>query len=163
VQPVRREQPRGGGQRARRRKGRQPQLPRSATSGQPLSAGLSFTLPIFNGLQRERRIEEARVGAQDAELQLRMQELQLRTNVETALLSLRTAYGAAQLQEQVVQRAGEELRLAQERFRLGATSSVEVTDALTSLREAERARIDAVYNFHKSLAALEALVGRSLR
>jgi outer membrane protein len=38
-----------------------------------------------------------------------------------------------------------------------------VTDALTSLREAERARIDAVYNFHKSLAALEALVGRSLR
>ncbi len=130
---------------------------------QPLSAGLSFTLPIFNGLQRERRIEEARVGAQDAELQLRMQELQLRTNVETALLSLRTAYGAAQLQEQVVQRAGEELRLAQERFRLGATSSVEVTDALTSLREAERARIDAVYNFHKSLAALEALVGRSLR
>ncbi|HLM67536.1 MAG TPA: TolC family protein [Longimicrobium sp.] len=130
---------------------------------QPRSAQLSFSLPIFNGLQRERRIEEARVSAQDAELQVRMQELQLRTNVETALLSLRTAYGAAQLQEQVVQRAGEELRLAQERFRLGATSSVEVTDALTSLREAERARIDAVYNFHKSLAALEALVGRSLR
>lgn len=130
---------------------------------QPLAAGLTFSLPIFNGLQRERRIEEARVGAQDAELQLRMQELQLRTNVETALLSLRTAYGAAQLQEQVVQRAMEELRLAQERFRLGATSSVEVTDALTSLREAERARIDAVYNFHKSLAALEALVGRNLR
>jgi outer membrane protein len=130
---------------------------------QPLSAGVSFSLPIFNGLQRERRIEEARVSAQDAELQVRMQELQLRTNVETALLSLRTAYSAAQLQEQVVQRAGEELRLAQERFRFGATSSVEVTDALTSLREAERARIDAVYNFHKSLAALEALVGRSLR
>ncbi|HEX8362405.1 MAG TPA: TolC family protein [Longimicrobium sp.] len=130
---------------------------------QPLAAGVTFSLPIFNGLQRERRIEEARVGAQDAELQLRSQELRLRTDVETQLLSLRTAYSAAQLQEQVVERAREELRLAQERFRLGAASSVEVTDALTSLRESERARIDAVYNFHKSLAALEALVGRSLR
>jgi len=38
-----------------------------------------------------------------------------------------------------------------------------VTDAQTSLAEAERARIDAVYNFHKSLATLEALVGRPLR
>ncbi|HEY0095714.1 MAG TPA: TolC family protein [Archangium sp.] len=130
---------------------------------QPLSAGLSFSLPLFNGLQRERRIEEARVGAQDAELQLRSQELTLRTDVETSLLGLRTAYGAAQLQDRVVERATEELRLAQERFRFGAASSVEVIDAQTSLREAERARIDAVYNFHKSLAALEALVGRSLR
>ena len=130
---------------------------------QPLSAGIAFSLPLFNGLQRERRIEEARVGAQDAELQLRSQELTLRTDVETSLLQLRTAYGAAQLQDRVVERANEELRLAQERFRFGAASSVEVIDAQTSLREAERARIDAVYNFHKSLAALEALVGRSLR
>jgi outer membrane protein len=130
---------------------------------QPLAAGLTFSLPIFNGLQRERRIEEARVSAQDAELSLRSQELRLRTEVETQLLTLRTAFSAAQMQEQVVERAREELRLAQERFRLGAASSVEVTDALTSLRESERARIDAIYNFHKSLAALEALVGRSLR
>jgi outer membrane protein len=130
---------------------------------QPLSAGLTFTLPIFNGLERERRVEEARVGAQDAELQLRSQELRLRTDVETALLALRTAFNAANLQDQVVQRANEELRLARERFRFGVASSVEVTDAQTSLRESERARIDAVYNFHKSLAALEALVGRTLR
>jgi outer membrane protein len=130
---------------------------------QPLSAGLTFSLPLFNGLQRERRIEEARVSAQDAQLQVQAQQLRLRTDVEVSLLALRTAYSAAQLQDQVVERATEELRLSQERFRLGAASSVEVTDAQTSLRESERERIDAVYNFHKSLAALEALVGRPLR
>jgi outer membrane protein len=69
----------------------------------------------------------------------------------------------AQLQEQVVGRATEELRLAQERFRFGVASSVEVTDAQTSLALAEQGRIDAIYNYHKSLAALEALVGRPLR
>ena len=94
---------------------------------------------------------------------VRGQELRLRTEVETSLLALRTAYATAQLQEQVVSRATDELRLAQERFRFGLASSVEVTDAQTSLAEAERGRIDAVYNYHKSLATLEALVGQPLR
>jgi outer membrane protein len=40
---------------------------------------------------------------------------------------------------------------------------VEVTDAQTSLSEAERAEIAAIYDYHQSLAALEALVGTSLR
>ena len=130
---------------------------------QPLQATLSLSLPLFNGYARERQVEEARVQAEDAELTVRSQELKLRTDLGAALLAVQTAFRAAQLQEQVVERATEELRLAQERFRFGVASSVEVTDAQTSLAESEQARIDAVYNYHKSLAALEALVGRPLR
>jgi outer membrane protein len=131
--------------------------------GDPMSARLSLSLPLFNGYSRERQVEEARVQAQDAELAVRSQELKLRTDLGAALLALQTAYGTAQLQEQVVGKATEELRLAQERFRFGVASSVEVTDAQTSLALAEQARIDAIYNYHKSLAALEALVGQPLR
>src|SRR5215213_1954170 len=79
------------------------------------------------------------------------------------LLALRTAYGTARLRDEVVANAGQELRVARERYRLGVASAVEVTDAETSLAEAERARIDAVYAYHRSLAALEAMVGRDLR
>jgi outer membrane protein len=130
---------------------------------QPLSATLSLSLPIFNGWQRERRVEEARIQRDNARLAVRGQELRLRTELGSALLALQTAYGVAHLQSQVVDKATEELRLAQERFRFGVASSVEVTDAQTSLAQAEQARIDAIYNYHKSLAALEALVGRPLR
>jgi len=130
---------------------------------QPLQASLFLSLPLFNGYSRERQVEEARVQAEDADLAVRSQELKLRADLGAALLSTQTAFRTAQLQDQVVERATEELRLAQERFRFGVASSVEVTDAQTSLAEAERARIDAVYNYHKSLAALEALVGRPLR
>ncbi len=130
---------------------------------QPLTASLTFSLPLFNGLQRERQIEEARVAAEDAQLQVRSQELKVTADIAEATLNLQTAYRTAQLQEQVRQKAAEELRLAQERFRFGAASSVDVTDAQASLAEAERAQIDAVYNYHKSLAALESLVGQSLR
>lgn len=132
-------------------------------TGDPMTARLSVSLPLFNGYARERQVEEARVQQQDAELQVRSTELKLRADLGGALLNLQTAYGTAQLQDQVVAKATEELRLAQERFRFGVASSVEVTDAQTSLALAEQARIDAVYNYHKSLAALEALVGRPLR
>jgi outer membrane protein len=130
---------------------------------QPMQARLSLSLPLFNGWSRERQIEDARVQRDNAELAVRGQELKLRTDLGSALLNLQTAYSVAQLQEQVVARATEELRLAQERFRFGVASSVEVTDAQTSLALAEQGRIDAIYNYHKSLAALEALVGRPLR
>jgi outer membrane protein len=130
---------------------------------QPLQASLSFSLPLFDGLARERRVEEARVQASDADLAVRGQEQTLRADVRGALLNTQTAYRAAQLERQVADNAAEELRMVRERFRLGSANSVEITDAQTRLSEAERAVIDAVYTYHKSLAALEALVGRPLR
>lgn len=130
---------------------------------QPMSASLTVSLPLFTGLSRQQRVEEARVQAEDAEYQVRARENRMRVEVSTALRNLQTSYETVQLQDHVTRTATEELRLAQERFRFGAAGSVEVTDAQTNLAQAEQARIDAVYNFHKSLAALEALVGQPLR
>lgn len=130
---------------------------------QPLQASMSISLPLFDGLSRERRIEEARVAESDAHLAVRAEEQRLGRDVRTGLLNAQTAFRSAQLQRQVAGNAAEELRMARERFRVGAGTSIEVTDAQTRLAEAERAVIDAVYTYHKSLAALEALVGRSLR
>lgn len=130
---------------------------------QPLQASLTVSLPLFDGLGRERRIEEARVQAGDAELAVRAEAQRLELDVRTGVLNAQTAFRTAELQRQVAENAAEELRLARERFRLGAANSLEVTDAQTRLSEAERAVIDSVYTYHKSLAALEALVGRTLR
>jgi outer membrane protein len=130
---------------------------------QPLRASMVISLPLFDGLNRERRVEEARVAESDARLAVTAQEQRLVADVRAGLLNLQTAYRTAALQRQVAENAAEELRMARERFRLGASASLEVTDAQTRLAEAERAVIDSVYTYHKSLAALEALVGRSLR
>ena len=130
---------------------------------QPLQASMSISLPLFDGLNRERRVAEARVAESDARLAVTAREQQLRADVRAGVLNLQTSYRSAALQREVAANAAEELRLARERFRLGAGTSLEVTDAQTRLAEAERAVIDAVYMYHKSLAALEALVGRSLR
>jgi outer membrane protein len=132
-------------------------------SRDPLSAQLTVSLPLWDGDQRRRQVETARVQSDDARLATRTQELKLAADIAGAVLTLNTSYETARLQEQVAQNAAEELRLAQERFRFGAANSIDVIDAQTALSQAEQGRIDAVYVFHKSLAALEALVGQPLR
>lgn len=130
---------------------------------QPFSAGLTISLPVFTGFSRDLQVQQARAAASDARQQVRARELQVRQEVGTAVLGARTAYRTAQILERARATAAEELRLAEARFRAGAANSLEVTDAQTRLSEAERARIEAVYNFHQSLATLEALVGVPLR
>jgi outer membrane protein len=90
---------------------------------QPLQASMSISLPLFDGLNRERRVQEARVAESDARLAVTAQEQRLTADVRGALLSLQTAYRAATLQREVAANAAEELRLARERFRLGAANS----------------------------------------
>lgn len=130
---------------------------------QPWQASMTVSLPIFTGYTRQLQIDQAKAAAADARHQIRAEELRLGQEVGSASRNLETAYQTALLQQQVRENASEEMRLAQERFRFGAASSVEVTDAQTNLAQAERDVIEAVYNFHKALATLETLVGRPLR
>jgi outer membrane protein len=129
---------------------------------QPASASVTISLPIFTGLNREQQIEEANIARLNAQNQVRSNELRVQVDIETALRNLQTAYQSALLQRALRETSQEELRLAEERFRFGANTSVEVTDAQASLAEAERAEIAAVYAFHRSLAILESRLGRRL-
>ena len=126
---------------------------------QPLSMSLSFSLPIFTGFSRRQAVEEARVATSNAWEQVRAEELRLRSEVGTAVRFVETARRTVELQERIRATATEELRMAQERFRLGLASSLEVADAQANLFQAERDEINALYDFHKSMAALESLVG----
>jgi outer membrane protein len=130
---------------------------------QPLSMSISFSLPIFTGFSRRQAVEEARVATSNAREQVRSEELRLRSEVGTAVRFVETARRTVELQERIRATATEELRMAQERFRLGLASSLEVADAQTNLSQAERDEINALYDFHKSMAALESLVGGAVR
>jgi outer membrane protein len=134
-----------------------------AWRSQPLSASLTISLPVFTGLNRQQRIEEANLTLQDARHTVRSEELRVQAEAETLLRNVSAAYRTARLQAQVRATAAEELRLAEEQYRSGLATTVEVTDAQTNLSEAERAEIAAVHDYHQSLAALEALVGTPLR
>jgi outer membrane protein len=129
----------------------------------PWSISASLSLPIFNGFSREQRVQEAQVQRNEAQYRARAQELQLTADVSAAYLTLMSDYQAVQLQEQNARTARQALALAQERYRVGASNFVELSQARDAYSRAEADRINAIYEFHRAYAALEGAVGRSLR
>jgi outer membrane protein len=129
----------------------------------PLGASLQISLPIFQGFTRERNVETAKATALDAQHRARGEELRIKTEVATAFLNLKTAQQSVVLETRNRELADEQLRLARERYRLGAASFLELQDAVTIKARADRAYLVAVYQFHENMAALETAVGRNLR
>jgi outer membrane protein len=130
---------------------------------QPAQFGVTVSLPIINGFTRERSVQQSRAAAADAQERRRSEELAARTRVATALNALETAYQTVALEERNVATAEEQLQLSSERYRLGAGSILELTQAQAARARADYAHLAAVYSFHENLAALEAAVGRRLR
>jgi len=132
-------------------------------TGQPFAANLTISLPIFTGFSRSLRLSQARAQENDAEEEGRARRLQVRTDVHSRYLALQTAYQAIAVQGTSRNAAQDQLRLAQDRYRLGAGTALEVSDAQNAVQRAEGDYVNAVYDYHKTIAALEAAVGRPLR
>lgn len=132
-------------------------------TGQPFSANLVVSLPIFTGFTRSLRLSQARAQQEDADEEVRARRLGVRSDVQARFLGLQTAFQAIAVQGSSRDAARDQLRLAQDRYRVGAGTALELADAQTAVQRAEVDYITAVYDYHKAIAALEAAVGRSLR
>jgi len=132
-------------------------------TGEPPSFSARVSIPIFNGFARERQLETARATADDARHRRRAAELQQEAGVATAYLNLTAAYRAVGIEERNAEAAAEQLQLERERYRLGAGTFLELSQAETVKARADRDYLNALYRFHESLAALEAAVGQRLR
>jgi outer membrane protein len=129
----------------------------------PITFSASLSIPIFNGFQREQRTQEAEATRNDARYSVRAQELRVTADVTSGYRNLMTAYQAVQIQTQNSQAAREALALAQERFRVGANTFVDLVQSRADFERAESDRITAIYEFHRAYATLESAVGRPLR
>lgn len=132
-----------------------------ASNPYTLSFGLNF--PLFNGFQREQQIESASADQSDAEYNLKAQRLRLTATVQSANVTLVADYQALKLQEANSVAARDALQLAEERYRVGLNSLVDLQQSRSAYETAEAGRINAVFEFHRAFAALESAVGRPLR
>lgn len=137
-------------------------FPFDFTRTQP-SVSFSISLPVFQGLRRQLQLEAARVDRDDVEHAIREQRLAVQAEISGSLAQLRAAWRSALLEEQNQELADEQLRLAQERYRLGLAGFLELVEAETVKAEADRALLTAIFTYHDALAQLEATVGASLR
>jgi outer membrane protein TolC len=129
----------------------------------PFSASIRVSLPIFTGFGRTLRVAQARAQRDDADEAVRARRLAVRADVHGRFLALGTAYRSIAVQGASREAAREQLRLAQDRYRLGSGTALELSDAQNQVQQAEGEYINAVYGYHIAIAALEAAVGRPLR
>jgi outer membrane protein len=129
----------------------------------PRSFSATLSLPLFDGFAREQRLQEAMASRSDARYSVRARELALTADVTAAYLTVTTAEKTVVLQEQNAAKAKQELKLVQDRYKIGATTFVDLTQARATYERAESERINSVYDYHKAFAALESAVGHPLR
>ena len=129
----------------------------------PYTLSLGLNLPLFNGFLREQQIESSAADQSDAEYNLKAQRLKLTASVQAANITLVADYQALKLQEANSVAAREALQLAEERYRVGLNSLVDLQQSRSAYETAEAGRINAVFEFHRAFAALESSVGRPLR
>lgn len=130
---------------------------------QPWRASVFISFPIFTQLARPLRNAQASAVAADAREAVRQRELLVRRAVTEQYYALLTAHETIGLQENNRGAAGEQLRLATERYRVGSGTFFELLDAQLAAERAEADYINAVYAYHQAIASLEEAVGRPLR
>jgi outer membrane protein len=129
----------------------------------PKSYSVFLSMPIFNNLQREQQLQQAQINRDNVRFNVRARELTLVMEVTQAHRNLETAVKTVELQEINAVAAREQLSFAEERYRVGAATFLDVTTSRGTFEQAQIDRVNAIYEYHRAFAALESAVGRPLR
>ena len=115
--------------------------------------GVQLSLPIFDGLRREGRVEEQ--SALRGEVDVRRRDLREQASVEvrTALLDLASAREAVAAARERVRLAEQEVAQASERFRTGVAGNADVFTASVSLNGARTQVVDALASYQTARIA----------
>lgn len=125
------------------------------------AAGFSINIPIFNGRLYKAREAEAEYKARAVEQNLRDGENRIARDVRIAWLNINSAFERIGLSAQLLSRANEALDLAQERYRLGLSSIVELSQAQLNVTIAQIESTNTKYDYLLQRAVLNYQSGQS--
>jgi outer membrane protein len=122
--------------------------------------GLTARVPLFDGFNRRRAVQNSRIDEKIAELELEWSELE----VESMLLQAYTDYANAleliEIEEQNILVAQENASIAIDRFQLGTYTPVELREAQQALLNTENRLVSAKYAAKASETRLLLISGR---
>jgi len=125
-------------------------------------ASLGFQWRLFDGFQRELAIAQRAAGVDVAEATAADERRAVGAELTTRLAELEAARSQVDITLTSVVAAEEDLRVQQERYRLGASTIVDVLTSQEALNQAEVDVVVARFDYLRAKASLEALIGRNL-
>jgi len=109
---------------------------------------LSFRIsyPIFNGFQRRTNIQQQQLNYKSFDDQIEKQRIDIENQIQGLILELDTYREMITINELNIESAQEDLRLAQEMYRLASATLLEVLDAQVTLTTAQQQLINTMYD-----------------
>ena len=124
------------------------------------NVGVTLSIPIFDGGQREGRIGESRSQLLQEEIKMNLVSRQITMELREALVTLSSAKEQYRIAKDGLKAAATEVQLARERFRLLSSNSLELSNALFSLVRARDNIIDGLFRANASRVNLARAMGQ---
>ncbi len=126
------------------------------------SLRLSFNWTLFNGFARERALTQTTVTRDNAQAVAADERRRASAALTQQIAALSTSFEQIEIARANLAAATEDLRVQQERYRVGAATILDLLTSQAALTQAEVSVVQRRFDYQVALATLEALVGRAL-
>jgi len=123
------------------------------------AAGFNVNIPIFNGRQFNALHAEATAQAHAQEQYLRDLQSRVTRDVRKAWLDANSAFQRLSVTQQLLNQATQALDLAQQRYKLGLSSIIELSQAQLNMTQAEITQASAKYDYAAAVSVLRFQTG----
>ena len=142
----------------------------SSSGGNLLGAiGLQIKMPLFDGGYFNAKAEQGNLNLIKSELQATQVRIEAEGQIQAALEKLKTTKDAAELAEEQVHLAEEELKVTQHRFKSGASSGPDLAAAQSNLSNVLLNQIDVIsaneiakINYYRAVSEIDGYVNQGL-
>jgi outer membrane protein TolC len=125
-------------------------------------AGVTVTWSLFDGFAKRHRLAGARAARARGEAEVERARQAVQAEVWSAHAKLRETHEAIGAAEALIRDADENVRIARERYRVGAGTVNELLDAQAALARADAVRAQAEWDHRSARATYEWTIGRAL-
>src|SRR5438093_293952 len=117
---------------------------------------------LFNGFGREKQVTSAVVARDEAQARAADTRRQVSAQLTQQIAALATAFEKISIAETNVAAAAEDLRVQNERYRVGAATILDLLTSQSALTTAEQNLVQVRFDYLIARAQLEAIMGRTL-
>jgi len=123
---------------------------------------LSLSIPIFNGWRTRSTVAQAKIGIENASLDLELQKNNLYKILQQAYNDATSAYNRHKAATKKVSATSESFKYAEQKFNVGMINSVEYNDAKKEYNNALSELIQAKYDFVFRTTVIDFYLGKPL-
>lgn len=123
---------------------------------------LSLNIPIFNGWRSRSSVAQAKIGIENANLDLELQKNNLYKTIQQAYNDAVAAFNKHKAADKKVKATSESFKYAEQKFNVGLINSVEYNDAKKELNNALSELLQAKYDYVFRTTVIDFYLGKPL-